>query len=76
MVIEWQAGEYVHLQGYHGVGFVLNWPGTSSFGVVEYLEKIVATVIICEALSYPVTISETSFADVIITESLKKERTI
>ncbi len=47
MIIVWQAGEYAHLQSYYGVGFVLNWPGTSTFGVVVYLEELAASVIIC-----------------------------
>ncbi len=74
MIIDWQTGEYAHLQGYHGVGFVLNWPGTSSYvAYVAYDEELAGDVIFSEALSAIAVMTEAQAADVALTESVSKE---
>ena len=73
MIIDWQVGTYAHLQTYHGVGFVLNWPGTSTFvAYVAYNEEITGDVIFSEALSAAAVMIETQANDVVLTESISK----
>ncbi len=60
MIIDWQTGEYAHLQGYHGVGFVLNWPGTSTFvAFLPYAEELGGDVIFTETLSAIAVMTDT-----------------
>jgi len=68
MIIDWTVGEYAHLQAYYGVGFVLNWPGVSSY--VTYDEYLAAVVIFSEALKSPVVLIETQAQDAIFSEVL------
>ena len=74
MIIDWQTGEYAHLQGYHEVGLALNWLGTSTFSaVLPYAEEIGGTVIFTEALARAAVMTETQAGDVALTESVSKE---
>ncbi len=76
MIIDWQVGTYAHLQNYYGVGFVLNWPGTSTFIALAYVEGITGNVIFSETLSAIGALSEALSDNVIIAESLNNEETL
>jgi len=68
MIIDWTVGEYAHLQAYYGVGFVLNWPGISSY--ITYVEQLTGNVIFTEALTSLVVLTESQAQDVILTETV------
>ncbi len=60
MIIEWTVGDYAHLQAYYDVGYVLNWPGTSTFvAFLPYAEELSGDVIITETLSAIAVMTDT-----------------
>ena len=74
MVIAWTAGAYTHLQEYYGIGFVLNWPGVSSYvPYVTYNEILAGDVILTEILTAAAVITETLAVDVVLTETTTKD---
>lgn len=73
MIIDWQSGALVHQQEYYGVGFVINWPGTSSYApYVAYDEELFSDVLFSEVLSGNAIMTEIQTEDVALTESVSK----